>query len=137
RLPVDRTFDLLQVGDRTKTLGELDLVSGTITELRLALDEQGDNRVLLTNGQSCVLDLSRFPSAGVSINDPTLPVDFDDRHHVRLVVDFGLAETLTQGDPCRFALVPGVEIKSLERQGEEAEPTTEPVQPATDTVRAR
>jgi hypothetical protein len=75
----------------------------------------------LSNGQSCVLDLSRFPSAGVTINDPTLPVDFDERHRVRLVVDFGLDQTLAHGDPCRFALVPGIEIKSLERQGDEVD----------------
>src|SRR5262249_7779095 len=62
RLPVDRTFDLLQLGvDHTRALGDLDLAAGTISELRLVLDEEGDNRVVMKSGESCVLDLSRFP----------------------------------------------------------------------------
>src|SRR5262245_9167384 len=47
RLPVDRTFDLVRVGGGTTSLGELDVTAGRITELRMVLDEQGDNRVVL------------------------------------------------------------------------------------------
>jgi hypothetical protein len=123
RLPVDRTFDLMRVSDGTIAIGEVDATSGTITQLRMFIDEKGDNRIVLKTGESCMLDLSRIPSTGVMINSTQLPVDFDERHRVRFVVDFDLEDALTRGDPCRFALAPGIQINTISRQGEEAAPT--------------
>jgi hypothetical protein len=125
RLPVDHTIDLMGVRD-AKSLGELDVGSGKITQLRVVLDEQGDNRVVLKDGHSCVLDLSRIPSLGVNVSHPQLPAEFDDRHRVRLTVDFRLDEALTRGDPCSFALAPSMEIKAIDKLGDEPETEAKP-----------
>lgn len=111
-----RTFDLMALrNDVRATLGELELPDGKITQIRLFIDESGDNRVDLIDGDSCDLDLSHVPTTGVKINHPFKALDIGDSSRIRVVVDFDVADSLDQTGKCEFALKPVIKLKRVER----------------------
>ncbi|HVZ36353.1 MAG TPA: DUF4382 domain-containing protein [Polyangiaceae bacterium] len=110
------TFDLLALqNDVRTTLGELELPSGKITQIRLFIDGAGQNRIVLTNGQSCALDLSQVPPTGIKINHPFKALDVEGSSKLTIVVDFDLAESVDQIAACSFRLAPVIKIKSVEK----------------------
>jgi hypothetical protein len=114
--PAAGTFDLMALrNDVVATLGELDLPSGKITQIRLFIDAAGRNEVVLASGQTCPLDLSSVPPTGVKINHPFKALDVQESPKLRIVVDFDLDESLAQSGACSFALKPVIKIKRVEK----------------------
>jgi hypothetical protein len=110
------SFDLIALrNDVRATLGALELPEGKITQIRLFIDEDADNRVQLVNGESCALDLSHVPPTGVKINHPFKALDVEDSSWIRIVVDFDVADSLDQTGSCAFSLKPVIKIKRVER----------------------
>lgn len=110
------TFDLVALqNDVRAKLGELELPSGKITQIRLFIDPAGKNRVVLQGGESCLLDLSGVPPTGVKINHPFKALDVEDSSKLNLVVDFDLESSLDQTGSCSFALKPVIKLKHVER----------------------
>jgi hypothetical protein len=110
------TFDLLSLqNDVRATLGELELPNGKITQIRLFIDESGENRVDRKDGTSCELELSHVPQTGVKINHPFKVLDLEDSSWLRVVIDFDVKDSLDQTDTCAFALKPVIKIKRVER----------------------
>lgn len=106
-------FDLLALqNDVTASLGELDLPDGRITQIRLFIDESGDNSVITKDGQTCALDLKDVDKTGIKINHPFKAIDVPPGERVRIVVDFDLKESVDQAGACSFALKPVIKIKS-------------------------
>lgn len=114
--PKAGTFDLVALqNDVRAALGELDLPSGKITQIRLFIDGAGKNEVVLTSGETCPLDLSNVPSTGIKINHPFKALDVEDSSKLNLVVDFDLNESLDQGGTCSFTLKPVIKLKHVEK----------------------
>ncbi len=110
------TFDLVALrNDVRAALGELELPSGKITQIRLFIDPDGKNEVDLTNGTICALDLSKVPPTGVKINHPFKALDVEDSSKLNLVVDFDLTESLDQTAECSFTLKPVIKLKHVEK----------------------
>jgi len=110
------TFDLLALrNDVRAALGELELPSGKITQIRLFIDPDGKNEVDLTSGTICALDLSKVPPTGVKINHPFKALDVEDSSKLNLVVDFDLTESLDQTAECSFTLKPVIKLKHVEK----------------------
>ncbi|HEY3494116.1 MAG TPA: DUF4382 domain-containing protein [Polyangiaceae bacterium] len=110
------TFDLVALrNDVRATLGELELGSGKITQIRLFIEAEGQNEVVLVSGERCALDLRRVPTTGVKINHPFKALDVEDSDTLRLVVDFDLVESLDQTGPCAFTLKPVIKLKHVEK----------------------
>lgn len=108
-------FDLLALqNDVTASLGELDLPEGKITQIRLHIDEQGENTVVLKDGQQCEIDISKVDKTGIKINHPFKAIDLPPGERVRVVVDFDLEESIDQQGACSFALNPVIKIKKSE-----------------------
>ena len=114
-MPETKTFDLVALrNDVTETLGELELSSGKITQIRLFIDGDGRNEVVLADGRHCALDLDSVPTTGVKINHPFKALDVEESDALRLVVDFDLVESLDQTDACAFSLKPVIKLKHVE-----------------------
>ena len=110
------TFDLVALqNDVRAKLGELELPSGKITQIRLFIDTAGKNDVVLTSGETCALDLSAVPPTGVKINHPFKALDVEDSSELRIVVDFDLKSSLDQSGSCSFALKPVIKLKHVEK----------------------
>jgi len=108
-------FDLLALqNDVTASLGELDLPEGKITQIRLFIDEAGENRVMTRDGQSCALDLSNVDKTGIKINHPFKAIDVPAGERVRVVVDFDLKESVDEAGACSFSLNPVIKLKSAD-----------------------
>jgi hypothetical protein len=109
------TFDLVALrNDVRATLGELELSSGKITQIRLFIDTSATNEVVLKSGDRCALDLSKVPPTGVKINHPFKALDVEESSELRLVVDFDLVESLDQTGACEFTLKPVIKLKHVE-----------------------
>jgi hypothetical protein len=109
------TFDLVALqNDVRAKLGELELPSGKITQIRLFIDPNGTNQVVLAGGETCALDLSAVPPTGVKINHPFKALDVEDSSELHLVVDFDLKSSLDQTGSCAFALKPVIKLKHVE-----------------------
>lgn len=109
------TFDLVALqNDVRAELGELELPSGKITQIRLFIDPNGTNQVVLAGGETCALDLSAVPPTGVKINHPFKALDVEDSSELHLVVDFDLKSSLDQTGSCAFALKPVIKLKHVE-----------------------
>lgn len=109
------TFDLVALrNDVRAALGQLELSSGKITQIRLFIDPNGKNEVELTSGETCALDLSKVPPTGVKINHPFKALDVEDSSKLNLVVDFDLTESLDQAGACSFTLKPVIKLKHVE-----------------------
>jgi hypothetical protein len=114
--PKAGTFDLIALrNDVRAALGELDLPSGKITQIRLFLDAAGRNEVVLTTGETCPLDLSGVPPTGIKINHPFKALDVTSSSKLNLVVDFDLDESLDQAGACSFTLKPVIKLKHVEK----------------------
>jgi hypothetical protein len=114
--PKAGTFDLVALqNDVRATLGELDLPSGKITQIRLFIDGAARNEVLLTSGATCSLDLSSVPPTGIKINHPFKALDVSESSKLTLVVDFDLNQSLDQAGACAFTLKPVIELKTVEK----------------------
>jgi len=110
------TFDLVALqNDVRAKLGELELPSGKITQIRLFIALDGTNQVVLASGETCALDLSAVPPTGVKINHPFKALDVEDSSELRLVVDFDLKSSLDQTGSCSFALKPVIKLKHVEK----------------------
>jgi hypothetical protein len=110
------TFDLVALrNDVRAALGQLELPSGKITQIRLFIDPDGKNEVDLTSGTTCALDLSKVPPTGVKINHPFKALDVEDSSKLNLVVDFDLSESLDQTAECSFTLKPVIKLKHVEK----------------------
>jgi hypothetical protein len=110
------TFDLMALrNDVRAALGELDLPSGKITQIRLFIDATGQNEVVLSSGQTCALDLSSVPPTGIKINHPFKALDVKDSSKLNLVVDFDLSQSIDQAGTCSFTLKPVIELKHVEK----------------------
>jgi hypothetical protein len=110
------TFDLVALqNDVRVTLGELELPSGKITQIRLFIDPNGKNQVELQSGQTCALDLSSVPTTGIKINHPFKALDVEDSSELHLVVDFDLKESLDQTGACAFTLKPVIKLKRVDK----------------------
>jgi hypothetical protein len=110
------TFDLVLLqNDVRATLGELELPSGKITQIRLFIDPNGKNQVALQDGQVCALDLSSVPPTGIKINHPFKALDVEDSSELRIVVDFDLKESLDQTGACAFSLKPVIKLKRVDK----------------------
>ena len=110
------TFDLVALqNDVRAKLGELELPSGKITQIRLFIDPAGTNQVVLVGGETCALDLSAVPTTGVKINHPFKALDVEDSSELHIVVDFDLKSSLDQTGSCSFALKPVIKLKHVEQ----------------------
>ena len=106
-------IDLMALqNDVRQTLGELDLPGGKITQIRLFIDESGENKVIQKDGQSCDLDLASVDKSGLKINHPFKAIDADER--VRVIVDFDLKESIDQEGDCSYSLKPVIKLKTSE-----------------------
>jgi hypothetical protein len=115
--PEAGTFDLLALQNDVRVrLGEIDLPDGKITQIRLFIDPDADNTVVLTDGTSCALDLTKVPPTGVKINHPFKALQAEDGELVNVVIDFDVKESLDQTGECAFALKPVIKIKRVERR---------------------
>ncbi len=114
--PKAGTFDLVGLqNDVRASLGELDLPSGKLTQIRLFIDGAARNEVVLTSGTTCSLDLSNVPPTGIKINHPFKALDVSESSRLTLVVDFDLNESLDQTAACSFALKPVIKLKNVEK----------------------
>lgn len=114
--PKAGTFDLVALRNDVRAgLGELDLPSGKITQIRLFIDAAGKNEVVLTSGSTCALDLSNVPPTGIKINHPFKALDVTDSSKLNIVVDFDLSESLDQAGTCSFSLKPVIKLKQVEK----------------------
>lgn len=114
--PKAGTFDLVALrNDVRAALGELELPSGKITQIRLFIDTGARNEVVLTTGETCPLDLSSVPPTGIKINHPFKALDVTDSSKLNLVVDFDLDESLEQAGTCAFTLKPVIKLKHVEK----------------------
>jgi len=114
--PKAGTFDLVALqNDVRAALGELELPSGKITQIRLFIDGSGRNEVVLASGQTCPLDLASVPPTGIKINHPFKALDVTDSSKLNLVVDFDLDESLEQAGTCAFTLKPVIKLKHVEK----------------------
>jgi hypothetical protein len=114
--PKAGTFDLVALQDDVRaTLGELELPSGKLTQIRLFIDGEARNEVVLTNGDTCALELSSVPPTGIKINHPFKALDVSESSQLKLVVDFDLRQSLDQAAACSFTLRPVIELKSVEK----------------------
>jgi hypothetical protein len=112
----DSTFDLVALrNDVRASLGELELPSGKITQIRLFIARGGKNEVVLVDGDTCALDLEQVPTTGIKINHPFKAIDVEDSSKVNLVVDFDLAESVDQVGACEFRLKPVIKLKHVEK----------------------
>lgn len=112
----DRPFDLVALqNDVRASLGELELPDGKITQIRLFVDHDGQNEVVLTSGDTCALDLAGTPTTGIKINHPFKAIDVEDSSKINLVVDFDLKESIDQSGTCSFALKPVIKLKHVEK----------------------
>jgi hypothetical protein len=110
------TFDLLELQDDVRVrLGEIALPDGKITQIRLFIAPDADNRVVLADGRSCQLDLTQVPPTGVKINHPFKALQAEDGELINVVIDFDVKESLDQTGDCAFALKPVIKIKRVER----------------------
>ncbi len=113
--PKAGTFDLVALRNDVRAgLGELDLPSGKITQIRLFIDPAGKNEVVLTSGQTCALDLTNVPPTGIKINHPFKALDVASGSKLDIVVDFDLSESLDQAGTCAFTLKPVIKLKQVE-----------------------
>jgi hypothetical protein len=114
-VPPTNTFDLMALrNDVRAALGELELPSGKITQIRLFIANDGKNEIVLVDGDVCALDLEQVPSTGIKINHPFKAIDVEDSSKVNLVVDFDLTESVDQSGPCSFRLKPVIKLKHVE-----------------------
>jgi post-segregation antitoxin (ccd killing protein) len=101
------TFNLLALqGNVTQVLGGLDLPSGVLTQIRLFIDPNGTNNVVLADSTVCTLDVNSVIGRGVRINEAfphTLLADGNTNH---FTVDFDVQNSLSQDGPCAFSLRP-------------------------------
>jgi hypothetical protein len=112
----DSTFDLVALqNDVRASLGELELPSGKITQIRLFMALDGRNEVVLVSGDTCALDLEQVPTTGIKINHPFKAIDVEDSSKINLVVDFDLAESVDQIGACEFRLKPVIKLKHVEK----------------------
>jgi hypothetical protein len=110
------TFDLMALrNDVRATLGELELTGGKITQIRLFIDPEADNRIVLVNGETCALDLEHVPPTGVKIIHPFKALEVDGASSLTVVIDFDAGESLDQSGACAFALKPVIKIKRVDR----------------------
>jgi hypothetical protein len=110
------TFDLVALqNDVRASLGELELGSGKITQIRLFIAPSGQNEVVLVGGETCALDLEQVPTTGIKINHPFKAIDVEDSSKINLVVDFDLAESVDQAGTCSFRLKPVIKLKHVEK----------------------
>jgi hypothetical protein len=111
------TFDLVALrNDVRASLGELQLGSGKITQIRLFIATSEQNEVVLVGGESCALDLEQVPTTGIKINHPFKAIDVEDSSKINLVVDFDLAESVDQVGECEFKLKPVIKLKRVEKE---------------------
>ena len=116
-VPPTSTFDLMALrNDVRAALGELELPSGKITQIRLFIAQGGKNEVVLVDGGVCPLDLEQVPQSGFKINHPFKAIDVEDNSSVNLVVDFDLTESVDQSGPCSFRLKPVIKLKHVENE---------------------
>jgi hypothetical protein len=114
--PEAGTFDLLTLQNDVRVrLGEIELPDGKITQIRLFIDPDADNTVVLRDGTRCALDLTHVPPTGVKINHPFKALQADDGQLIDVVIDFDVKESLDQTAACAFALKPVIKIKRVER----------------------
>ena len=114
--PEAGTFDLLTLqNDVRARLGEIELPDGKITQIRLFIDPDADNTIVLRDGATCALDLTQVPPTGVKINHPFKALQADDGEIIDVVLDFDVKESLDQTAACAFALKPVIKIKRVER----------------------
>jgi hypothetical protein len=114
-VPPTNTFDLMALrNDVRAALGELELPSGKITQIRLFIAQAGKNEVVLVDGDVCPLDLEQVPTTGIKINHPFKAIDVEDSSKLNLVVDFDLTESVDQSGPCSFRLKPVIKLKHVE-----------------------
>jgi hypothetical protein len=112
----ESTFDLVALqNDVRASLGELELPSGKITQIRLFMALDGRNEVVLVNGETCALDLEQVPTTGIKINHPFKAIDVEESSKINLVVDFDLAESVDQVGACEFRLKPVIKLKHVEK----------------------
>ncbi len=107
------TFDLLSLqNDVTAPLGEIE-VDGKITQIRLFIDPNGKNEVVLKTGETCKLDVASVDSTGIKINHPFKAIDAVDGQTTKVVVDFDVKESVDQTGGCAFTLKPVIKIKRI------------------------
>jgi hypothetical protein len=118
------TIDLMALhGGISTALGSLLAPpAGKITQIRLILDRQGDNRVVLSSGVSCALDLSEVPGTGIKINRPFVAIDVDQHEAVRIVIGLDLRQSLLANGACSYKLEPVISLESVERDAVDDHP---------------
>jgi hypothetical protein len=110
------TFDLMALrNDVRAALGELELTGGKITQIRLFINPEADNRVVLVSGESCALDLEHVPPTGVKIIHPFKALEVNEGSSMTIVIDFDAGESLDQTGACAFALKPVIKIKRIDQ----------------------
>lgn len=104
-LDVPKTLNLTRLRDTTVYLADLDLPEGKITQIRLFLDEEGRNEVVLPDGTTCSLRIPSANQTGIKIVKPFKVIDVDDEE-VRVIIDFNLKESVKKDDRCAYKLDP-------------------------------
>ena len=118
------TIDLMALrGGVVTSLGSLlGPPAGKITQIRLMLDRQGDNRVVLASGTSCALDLAEVPGTGIKIIHPFVAIDVDQREALRIVLSLDLRQSLMASGACSYRLEPVISLESVERDAVDDHP---------------
>lgn len=101
------TFDLLALqGNVSAVVGGLDLPSGVLTQIRLFIDPNGTNDVILKDNSVCTLDVSSVVQKGFKINEDFPHTPLHDGNTTNFTVDFDLLNSLSQDGDCAFSLRP-------------------------------
>jgi hypothetical protein len=119
RVVVDRagTFDLLALQNNvTSPLGEIEVPIGKITQIRLHIDADGENKVVLKTGEICALERGNVNTTGIKINHPFKAIEVPEGERLGVVIDFDLKNSIEQTGACRFKLEPVLKIKTIERR---------------------
>lgn len=100
-------FNLLALqGNITAVVGGLDVPTGVLTQIRLFIDPNGVNNVVLASASVCPLDVSRIGQKGLKIDDNFPHTPLHDGNTTTFTVDFDLANSLSQDGDCAFSLHP-------------------------------
>lgn len=116
-LEVNKTINLMehQGEDAAILLGELSLPSGKITQIRLNLDLDEPQTVIKDN-VDCAMDTSQVPTTGIKIIHPFKAFDSKNKIENEILLDFDLAESLTESGTC-FKLKPVLHLVKVKANG--------------------
>lgn len=110
-------FNLLALqGNVTAVVGGLDLTTGVLTQIRLFIDPNGTNDVVLSDASICPLDVSSVVAKGFKVDDQFPHTPLHNGNSTNFTVDFDLKNSLSQDGNCAFSLHPIFHLRSHDVQ---------------------